>query len=126
MSSKLYLSLLAVLACAPAASGAQTTGLAAVQAAHCMACHEVRSMRVGPPFEAIAKRFAGQAGAEEYLAHTIRSGGRGRWGAVPMPAQPQVSPEQAAVIARWILSLAGGDPSNAGTAAAPAAAGKTP
>ncbi|HEU0229753.1 MAG TPA: c-type cytochrome [Burkholderiaceae bacterium] len=112
MSSKLYLLSLVLLACAPAASAAETTGLAAVESAHCMACHEVRRMRVGPPFEAISRRFAGQRGAEEYLAHTIRSGGRGRWGAVPMPAQPQVTPEQAVVIAKWILSL-----SRAGSAA---------
>ena len=54
----------------------------------------------------IAQRFAGQAGADDYLANAIRHGGRGRWGAVPMPAQPQVSPEQAKAIAAWILSLA--------------------
>lgn len=105
MSSKLYLLPLALLVCASAAPAAQTTGFAAVESARCLACHEVRRMRVGPPFEAISRRFAGQRGAEEYLAHTIRSGGRGRWGAVPMPAQPQVTPGQAAVIAKWILSL---------------------
>lgn len=109
MSSKLYLLLSALLACASTATAAQTTGLAAVESAHCLACHKVRGMRVGPPFEAIAKRFAGQPGAEDYLAHTIRSGGRGRWGAVPMPAQPQVTPGQAAFIAKWILSLSKDD-----------------
>jgi cytochrome c len=109
MSSKLYLLLFALLGCVSTAAAAETTGRAAVESAHCLACHKVQGMRVGPPFKAIAQRFAGQPGAEDYLAHTIRSGGRGRWGAVPMPAQPQVTPEQAAVIARWILSLSGGD-----------------
>lgn len=85
---------------------AQSVGLDLVQRGTCMACHQVDRKRVGPAFTVIAQRFSGQAGANEYLANAIRSGGRGRWGAVPMPAQPQVSPEQAKAIAAWILSLA--------------------
>ncbi|TAM88976.1 MAG: c-type cytochrome [Candidimonas sp.] len=109
MSSKLYLLLYALLASMPATAAPPADGWAAVEAAHCLACHELRKVRVGPPFQAIAKRFAGQPGAARYLAQSIRSGGHGRWGAVPMPAQPQVSPAQAAAIAEWILSLDGGD-----------------
>ncbi|PAX93846.1 cytochrome C, partial [Bordetella pertussis] len=30
---------------------------------------------------------------------------RGAWGAVPMPAQPQVSDADAHALAEWILSL---------------------
>ena len=48
----------------------------------------------------------GQPGAADYLAQSIRNGGKGRWGAVPMPAQPQVSAQQAHELAEWILSLA--------------------
>jgi cytochrome c len=72
---------------------------------NCLACHQVNSMRVGPPFRGVADRYAGQQGAEAYLAGSIRSGGRERWGAVPMPAQPQVSDADAHTLARWILSL---------------------
>ncbi|HEY9459625.1 MAG TPA: c-type cytochrome [Paralcaligenes sp.] len=85
---------------------AQSVGLGLAQSGTCMACHQVDRKRVGPAFTVIAQRFSGQPGANEYLANAIRSGGRGRWGAVPMPAQPQVSPEQAKAIAAWILSLA--------------------
>ena len=42
----------------------------------------------------------------DYLAGKIRGGGRGAWGAVPMPAQTQVSAEDARQLAEWILSLA--------------------
>jgi cytochrome c len=87
---------------------AQTTGLDLVKANNCLACHRVEGRRVGPAFILVAARFAGQPGAVDYLAGTIRSGGRGRWGPVPMPAQPQVSAEQSRAIAAWILSLAGG------------------
>ncbi|HEY9573029.1 MAG TPA: c-type cytochrome [Pusillimonas sp.] len=84
----------------------QPVGPDLAKASNCMACHQVDKKRVGPAFKVIAERFAGQAGAGDYLAGAIRSGGRGRWGAVPMPAQPQVSPADAKLLAAWILSLA--------------------
>jgi cytochrome c len=89
-----------------ASATAQTTGADLAKARNCLACHQIDAKRVGPSFKLIAERHAGQPSAQEYLAGTIRSGGRGRWGAVPMPAQPQVSPEDARAIADWILSLA--------------------
>lgn len=83
----------------------QTTGVDLARANNCLACHQVDAKRVGPGFTVIGQRFAGQEGAEDYLANAIRTGGRGRWGAVPMPAQPQVSPANAQLLAEWILSL---------------------
>ncbi|HEY9278782.1 MAG TPA: c-type cytochrome [Eoetvoesiella sp.] len=84
---------------------AQTIGPDLVRANNCLACHLIDKKRTGPAFELIARRFADQPEAVDYLAGAIRSGGRGRWGAVPMPAQPQVNPEDAHAIAEWILSL---------------------
>jgi len=88
---------------------AQTVGLGLAQARNCIACHTVDRQRVGPAFRAVAQRFAGHDGAVDYLAHSIRSGGGGRWGAIPMPAQPQVSEADARELAKWILSLADDD-----------------
>jgi cytochrome c len=88
-----------------ASAAAQTTGADLAKARNCLACHQVDAKRVGPSFTLIAERYAGQPSVQDYLADTIRSGGRGRWGAVPMPAQPQVSPADARAIADWILSL---------------------
>jgi len=86
-------------------AAAESAGLALARASQCLSCHQVDAKRVGPPFSAVAERFAGAAGAQDYLADTIRSGGKDRWGPIPMPAQPQVSPGQAQAIAAWILSL---------------------
>jgi len=72
---------------------------------NCLACHQIQSKRVGPAFAAVAERFAGQEGAADYLAQAIRNGGRGRWGAIPMPAQPQVDEQEARELAQWILGL---------------------
>lgn len=80
-------------------------GLALATAKNCMACHQVDSRRVGPPFASVAKRYGPGDGLSDYLAKTIREGGRGRWGAVPMPAQPRVSDTEAKELAKWILSL---------------------
>ncbi len=76
-----------------------------------MACHQVQAKRVGPPLQSIAERYAGQGDAAlAYLATKIRSGSRGAWGAVPMPGQSQVSPDDARLLAAWILSLAPAKP----------------
>lgn len=72
----------------------------------CLACHQVDSQRVGPSFRAIADRYAGAPAAQQYLANTIRDGSRGKWGAIPMPAQAQVNAVDAARLAAWVLSLA--------------------
>lgn len=71
----------------------------------CLGCHQVDNKRVGPGFKQISQRYAGQKEAEPHLVEVILKGGRGNWGAIPMPAQTRVSPEQAQQLAQWILAL---------------------
>jgi len=71
-----------------------------------MACHQIDQKRVGPAFALIRDRFLGDPAAIAYLAQSIRQGGRGRWGVVPMPSQPQVNQAEAEQLAQWILRLA--------------------
>lgn len=89
---------------------AQTTGQSLAASRQCLACHQVDAKRVGPPLRSVAERYAGQPAAQEYLAARIRGGSRGIWGAVPMPAQSQVSEEDARLLAQWVLSLAPAKP----------------
>lgn len=108
MNRRLVCLMLAVAAgLAPAVASAKPEGQALAQAKACMGCHQVDAKRVGPPLREVAIRYAGQdeSVALAYLATTIREGGRGRWGAIPMPAQSHVSPAEAEDLARWILSL---------------------
>lgn len=84
---------------------ADEVALELAQKKTCLGCHQVDSKRVGPGFAQISKRYAGQAQAEPHLVNVILNGGRGNWGAIPMPAQTRVSPEQAQVLAKWILSM---------------------
>lgn len=96
----------ALIVTAPVAMAQQLSGEALAKSSSCLACHQIDKKRVGPPFVVIAQRFAESEGAQAYLADSIRNGSRGRWGAVPMPAQPQVNGADAQLLAAWILSLA--------------------
>jgi cytochrome c len=88
---------------------APTLGFADQQLAlkrQCMSCHQIEARRVGPPFKAIAQRYSANATAmAPVLARKIRSGGKGTWGQVGMPAMSQVSEAEALQLANWILQL---------------------
>jgi len=71
----------------------------------CNSCHSMDSKRVGPPYRAIASRYAGNAGAVPALTAKVLNGGVGVWGAVPMPANNQVTKDEATRIVQWILTL---------------------
>lgn len=69
----------------------------------CMVCHAIDEKRVGPPFKAIAARYANEPGAEARLTNKIRIGGSGAWGILPMPASDSVSDADAKRLAHWVL-----------------------
>ena len=75
------------------------------QKKNCMACHAVASKLIGPSFKEIAAKYAGQADAVPKLTEKVIKGGAGVWGAVPMPANPQVTEAEAKQLVQWILTL---------------------
>ena len=92
-----------------AAAGILSAGVAQADEAlakskNCMTCHNVDKKVVGPAYKDVAKKYAGQAGAEAKLAETVIKGGKGNWGAVPMPPN-KVTPEESQKLVKWILSL---------------------
>jgi cytochrome c len=70
----------------------------------CMGCHGIDKKVVGPSYQDVAKKYSGQKDAETKLAASIKKGGSGTWGAVPMPAQTALSDADAATLAKWVLS----------------------
>jgi cytochrome c len=74
-------------------------------AKNCGACHAVDKKRIGPSYQAIAEKYANDRNAGPKLARKVREGGVGVWGQIPMPANPQVSPDEAAALTQWILSV---------------------
>ena len=86
-----------------AASLPAMANLALAQKNACMACHAVDKKLVGPSFQDVAKKYAGQKDAVASLAASIRKGGSGKWGPSPMPAQPALSEADANTLAAWVL-----------------------
>lgn len=71
----------------------------------CKSCHLTNDKSAGPAYREIAKKYKGAAGAIEMLANKIIKGGSGVWGDVAMAAHPQITKENAAQMASYILSL---------------------
>ena len=70
----------------------------------CMACHAADKKLVGPAFQDVAKKYAGQKDAETNLIASIKKGGSGKWGPIPMPAQAGLTDAEAATLAAWVLA----------------------
>ena len=69
----------------------------------CANCHEMSDKATGPALKEIAKRYKGKIVASE-LAGRIREGSTGRWGdGDPHPPQGALEPDEAKLLARWIL-----------------------
>ena len=75
------------------------------QKKNCLACHQVNQKVIGPSYKEVATKYAGQADAVAKLVPKVIKGGVGVWGAVPMPANPQVNEAEAKQLVQWILSL---------------------
>lgn len=71
---------------------------------NCMACHAVDKKLVGPAFKDVAAKYAGQKDAVEKLSVKIIKGSSGVWGPVPMPANAQVSEDEAKKLATWVMA----------------------
>jgi cytochrome c len=72
---------------------------------NCMACHAAERKLVGPSYKSVAQKYAGDAKAADMLAIKIVKGGAGVWGAIPMPANPQVGEADAKKLAVWVLNM---------------------
>jgi cytochrome c len=75
------------------------------QKKNCMACHAVDKKVLGPSYKDVAAKYAGQKDAVDKLSAKVIKGGAGVWGAVPMPANPQVSEAESKQLVQWIMTL---------------------
>ena len=90
---------LSAVAAAPAFAQADLA-----QKKNCMACHAIDKKLVGPAYKEVAAKYAGQKDAVDKLTQKVMKGGSGVWGAVPMPANPQVTEAEAKQLVQWVLS----------------------
>jgi cytochrome c len=78
--------------------------LALAKAKNCMSCHGVDKKLVGPGYKEVAAKYKGDKTAAANVAAKIKSGGKGAWGAIPMPPN-NVTEAEAKRLADWVLSL---------------------
>ena len=69
----------------------------------CRACHTLDRVLVGPAYSEVARQYEGRDDAVEELMGSIREGGSGRWGDIPMTPHPDLSDSDLEEIVTWIL-----------------------
>jgi len=94
-----------------AAAGLATLGqayaadeLALAKAKNCMACHALDKKLVGPAYKDVAAKYKDDKAAPAALATKIKAGGKGAWGAIPMPPN-NVTEDEAKRLAAWVLTV---------------------
>lgn len=75
-----------------------------LKASGCMSCHATAEKVVGPSFQAIAEKYAGQADAVASLAQSVRNGSRGKWCRIPMPPHASLSADDLNKMSSWVMS----------------------
>ena len=96
-------------------AGAVQADEALAKAKGCLACHNVDNKVVGPAYKDVAKKYAGKKDVEAKIAEYIMKGTpapaglgwqkEGKAGMAFMPANASVKPDEAAKLAKWVLSL---------------------
>ena len=95
----LFLSALLATAAAPALASQ-----ALAQKHNCLACHAVDKKLVGPAYQDVAKKYAGNPDAAKTLAAKVKAGGKGVWGQIPMPPNASVKDADIETLVKWILA----------------------
>jgi cytochrome c len=89
----------AVLVSAPALAN-----LDLAKKSNCMACHTTDKKLVGPSYQEVAKKYAGQKDAVKLLSARVKAGSTGVWGQVPMPPNAAVKDADIEILVKWILA----------------------
>jgi cytochrome c len=71
---------------------------------NCSACHAPAAKLVGPSIADVANKYKGVANAQAILEKKVKAGGAGVWGAIPMPAQTQLSDADNKILVQWMLN----------------------
>ena len=103
-----------ILSCAFVLTASGMTGVHAdevaamtdfVRANGCFSCHSVSEKIVGPSFQSISSKYAGDKDAAASLVQSIRNGSIGKWGSrAAMPPNSAISNEDLNKLAKWVLS----------------------
>lgn len=85
------------------ASSPEEQGKKLLEGMDCLSCHKVDSKLVGPSYEEVAAKYT--EADIDMLATKIIEGGKGNWGEIPMTPHAGMSPDNAKLMVKYILSL---------------------
>jgi cytochrome c len=105
MKTVLISATLVTIATAFLSHGTACADEALAQKNNCYACHAMDKKILGPAFVEVAKRYGDKDESVQMIAQTIRKGSSGKWGAIPMPGNEQLSESDATILAKWIVGL---------------------
>jgi cytochrome c len=71
----------------------------------CAACHAIDKKLIGPAYQDVAAKYAGDKTVVAKLIKKVKEGGSGVWGAIPMPPNSATSDADIKELVTWILTL---------------------
>lgn len=80
-------------------------GKSLIDNSDCFSCHRIDVKSIGPSYQEVAQKYKGDKKSQEVIAGKIINGSVGVWGEHAMSAHPDVSPQQAALMVEYIMSL---------------------
>lgn len=104
MKKILVLAALAGLAL-PSLAADQATAMDIAKKNGCLACHALDKKLVGPAWNEVGKKYAGDPAAAEQLVVKVKKGTKGTWGAIPMPPNATVKDADIKVLVDFVLML---------------------
>ena len=69
----------------------------------CLNCHALDKKLVGPSYREVAARYKDDPKAVDTLAVHMGKGSSGRWGGIPMPPFPALTPDELKSLAAFVL-----------------------
>jgi cytochrome c len=97
-------SLTLIAAAALLAAGAANASQELATKSACLACHSVDKKIIGPAFQEVAAKYAGDKDAEAKLVKKVKEGGSGTWGQIPMPPNAAVKDDDIKTLVKWVLA----------------------
>lgn len=89
----------------PSLATDQATAMDIAKKNGCLACHALDKKLVGPAWNEVGKKYAGDPAAAEQLVVKVKKGTKGTWGAVPMPPNATVKDADIKVLVDFVLTL---------------------
>ena len=76
-----------------------------IKASGCTSCHATNEKIVGPAFQDVSSKYAGDKDAVASLMQSIKNGSIGKWGKrIAMPPHASISNDDLKVMAIWVMA----------------------